>query len=147
VHQVGKAFVDEVRTAYSEAGVTVEVTPFIDDMPRMYARARIAVCRAGATSIAELVATGTPSILVPLSTSAGGHQLENARELETAGASAVVIDDDDCARSLQNVLVRLLGDDAALRLMSDRAAAMGRPGATERVLDLVISLAGRRRPD
>jgi UDP-N-acetylglucosamine--N-acetylmuramyl-(pentapeptide) pyrophosphoryl-undecaprenol N-acetylglucosamine transferase len=144
VHQVGKPFVDEVRAAYAEAGLDVEVTAFIDDMPAMYARARLAVCRAGATSIAELIATGTPSVLVPLATSAGGHQLENARELETAGASQVVLDDRNCAGSLEAVLTRLLGDDAALSSMADRAAAMGRPGATERVLDLVVSLADAR---
>lgn len=144
VHQVGKPFVDEVRAAYAEAGVEAEVTAFIDDMPSMYARARLAVCRAGATSIAELIATGTPSVLCPLATSAGGHQLENARELETAGASLLVLDDERCARSLEETLGRLLPDDGALRLMSDRAAAMGRAGATERVLDVVLALAGAR---
>ncbi len=144
VHQVGKPFVDEVRAAYAEAGVAVEVTAFIDDMPAMYARARLAVCRAGATSIAELIATGTPSVMVPLATSAGDHQMENARELERAGAARVVVDDDACAGSLAGALRGLLGDDAALRSMSDRAAAMGRPGAAERVLDLVVSLAGSR---
>jgi UDP-N-acetylglucosamine--N-acetylmuramyl-(pentapeptide) pyrophosphoryl-undecaprenol N-acetylglucosamine transferase len=142
LHQVGKPFVDEIRAAYAEAGVAAEVTAFIEDMPSVYARARLAVCRAGATSIAELLATGTPSLLVPLATSAGGHQLENARELEKAGASQVVLDDEHCARSLQAALGRLLPDDAALRSMADRAAAMGRAGATERVLDLVVSLAG-----
>lgn len=146
VHQVGKPFVDEVRAAYAQAGIAVEVTAFIEDMPSMYARARLAVCRAGATSIAELIATGTPSVLVPLATSAGGHQLENARELEQAGAARVVIDDKDCARSLQHVLGELLIDDAALTSMADRAAAMGRPGATERVLDVVISMAEARSP-
>jgi len=144
VHQVGKPFVEEVRAAYLVAGVAAEVTAFIDDMPSMYARARLAVCRAGATSIAELIATGTPSVLVPLSTSAGGHQLENARELETAGASCVVLDDQHCASSLERALGQLLPDDAALLLMSDRAAAMGLPGATERVLDVVAQLAATR---
>ena len=142
IHQVGKLFVDEVKAAYAERGVPVEVTAFIDDMPSMYARARLAVCRAGATSIAELIATGTPSVLVPLATSAGDHQTENARELERSGAARLVADDEHCARGLQAALTGLLGDDGALLSMSDRSAAMGRPGATERVLDLVVALAG-----
>lgn len=142
VHQVGKAFVDEVRAAYAAASIEADVSAFIDDMPSVYARARLAVCRAGATSIAELIATGTPSVLVPLATSAGGHQLENARELEMAGASVVVLDDESCARRLGAELERLLTDDAALLSMSDRAAAMGRPGAAERVLDILLALVG-----
>ncbi|HXC50983.1 MAG TPA: undecaprenyldiphospho-muramoylpentapeptide beta-N-acetylglucosaminyltransferase [Candidatus Limnocylindrales bacterium] len=144
LHQVGKPFVDEVRAAYAKANVTAEVTAFIDDMPSVYARARLAVCRAGATSLAELIATGTPSVLVPLATSAGDHQLENARELEASGAAQVVIDDNNCAAALARALKQLLPDDSALRLMSDRAAAMGRPGAAQRVLDVVVSLAGTR---
>lgn len=142
VHQVGKPFVDEVRAAYAQAGVTAQVTAFIDDMPSMYARARLAVCRAGATSIAELIATGTPSVLCPLATSAGGHQLENAKELEVSGASCVVLDDVNCAGSLEETLRKLLPDDSALGLMANRAAAMGRSGAAERVLDVVLALAG-----
>lgn len=141
VHQVGKPFVDEIGAAYAQAGIDAEVTAFIDDMPAMYARARLAVCRAGATSIAELIATGTPSVMVPLATSAGGHQLENARELETAGAARVVLDDEHCARTLAQCVAELLPSDETLGSMADRTAAMGRPGATERVLDLVVSLA------
>ncbi len=142
VHQVGKPFVEEVRAAYAAAGIPADVRDFIDDMASVVARARLAVCRAGATSIAELAATGTPSVLVPLANSAGGHQLENARELELHGASCVVLDDERCARSLQEQLTKLLPDDGALRLMSDRAAAMGRAGAAERVLDVIVALAG-----
>ena len=145
LHQVGKPFVDEITAAYAAAGIAAEVTAFIDDMPAVYARAMLAVCRAGATSIAELIATGTPSVLVPLATSAGDHQLENARELETSGASQVVKDDENCATSLVGALSQLLPDTSALRLMSDRAAAMGRPGATQRVLDIVVALAGAKR--
>lgn len=142
VHQVGQAFVDEVREAYAKAGVAAEVTAFLDDMPAMYARARLAVCRAGATSIAELLATGTPSVLVPLATSAADHQTENARELEVAGAARLVPDDEHCARALTRCVVELLPGDETLGLMADRTAALGRPGAAERVLNLVVSLAG-----
>lgn len=146
VHQVGRPFVEEVEAAYAEAAIEAEVTAFIDDMPSMYARARLAVCRAGATSIAELIATGTPSVLVPLATSAGDHQTENARELERGGAARLVADDADCARGLRAALSGLLGDSAALVSMSDRAAAMGRPGATKRVLDLLVTLADGPSP-
>ncbi|HYC54077.1 MAG TPA: undecaprenyldiphospho-muramoylpentapeptide beta-N-acetylglucosaminyltransferase [Candidatus Binatia bacterium] len=145
LHQVGHAFVDEVRDAYAKAGVAAEVVPFIEDMHGAYSRARLAICRSGATSIAELVATGTPSLLIPLAHSAGGHQLENARELEKAGASIVILDDEKCAAGVGAVLGDLLPDTMKLTLMSDRAAALGRPGAAARVLRIVSELARDRR--
>ncbi|MBI5503356.1 MAG: undecaprenyldiphospho-muramoylpentapeptide beta-N-acetylglucosaminyltransferase [Deltaproteobacteria bacterium] len=143
LHQVGKPFVDEIRAAYAQAGIAAEVVAFIDDMRSVYARTRLAVCRAGATSIAELIATGTPSVLVPLPTSAGGHQLENAREMQSFGASRVVIDDADCARTLAATLAELLENQTALSSMAERAAACGRPGAAGRVLEILVELAGK----
>jgi len=144
LHQVGKPFVDEIRAAYAEAGVAAEVVAFIDDMRSVYARARLAVCRAGATSIAELIATGTPSVLVPLPTSAGGHQLRNAEEMQTFGASRVVLDDSDCAITLAATLTELLKSEATLLSMAERAAACGRPGAAGRVVEILIELTGSR---
>ncbi len=143
LHQVGKPFVDEIRDAYAKAGITAEVVAFIEDMRSVYARTRLAVCRAGATSIAELIATGTPSILVPLPTSAGGHQLENAGEMQAFGASRVVVDDADCARTLAATLAELLENERSLFLMAERAAACGRPGAAGRVLEILIELADK----
>ena len=143
LHQVGKPFVDEIRGAYAEAGIAAEVVAFIDDMRSVYARARLAICRAGATSIAELIATGTPSVLVPLPTSAGGHQLENAREMESFGASRVVVDDAECARTLTATLNELLADEGTLFSMAERAAACGRPGAAGRVLEKLLEVAGK----
>jgi len=146
LHQVGQAFVQEIEEAYANAGVAAEVVPFIEDMHGAYSRALLAICRSGATSIAELVATGTPAVLIPLAHSAGGHQLENARELEKAGAAVVVLDDEKCARALVAVLGGLLPDTARLTSMADRAASLGRPGAAARVLQIVTELArGRRR--
>lgn len=143
VHQVGKPFVEEISAAYRQAEIEAEVVAFIDDMPSMYARARLAICRAGATSIAELVATATPAVLVPLATAAGGHQEVNARELEGAGAARVVADDDACARGLTQALDELLSEPGPLPSMSRAASSLGRPGAAERVLELVAGLAER----
>jgi UDP-N-acetylglucosamine--N-acetylmuramyl-(pentapeptide) pyrophosphoryl-undecaprenol N-acetylglucosamine transferase len=140
LHQVGTPFVDEVREAYRASGLDVDVTAFIDDMPAVYARARLAVCRAGATSMAELTATGTRSVLVPLATAAGDHQVENARELEAAGAARVVLDDADCARNLARALTELLPDDEALRSLSERAATLGRPEAAANVLEVLLGV-------
>lgn len=145
LHQVGKPFVDEIRAAYAEAGIDADVVAFIDDMRSVYARARLAICRAGATSIAELIATATPSVLVPLATSAGGHQMQNAREMEGFGASRVVVDDASCASRLAATAGELLKNEGTLLSMSERAAACGRPGAAGRVLDILLELAAGRQ--
>ncbi len=137
VHQAGPAAVEEVRSAYERAGISAEVVPFIDDMAAAYARARLAVCRAGATSVAELAATATPAVLVPFRFAAAGHQMENARELEAAGAAEVIDDDERCAERLREALARLLVAGAGLPSMSAQARVLGRPGAAQRVLGVV----------
>ncbi len=143
VHQSGRAMEDELRALYSAAGLLerVEVCPFIDDMAGAYRRTRLAVCRAGATSIAELTATGTPSVLVPLATSAGDHQMENARAVEAEGAAVVVADREGCAEELAKVLADLLSDATRLRSMSDSARRLGRPDAARLVLDVIEGVA------
>ena len=101
----------------------------------MYARARLAICRAGATSIAELIATGTPSVLVPLATSAGGHQLENARELETAGAART---------SVAGRHARALYDVARLAALEVRVELAAVVDAEDPVPDRELTTAGPR---
>ncbi len=141
LHQAGAAAVAEVEAAYAAAGIEAEVLPFIDDMASAYARARLAVCRAGASSVAELIATATPALLIPLAHSAADHQLVNARELEKSGAARVIVDDADCVKNLHAALAGLLDDEAELSSMSSRAAALGRPGAAARVLAVVEAAA------
>jgi UDP-N-acetylglucosamine--N-acetylmuramyl-(pentapeptide) pyrophosphoryl-undecaprenol N-acetylglucosamine transferase len=65
LHQTGAADADEVRERYAALGVTAEVQPFIDDMAAAYGRADLVVCRAGATTLAELGVVGLPAVLVP----------------------------------------------------------------------------------
>ena len=113
-------------------------------MPAAYGRALLAVCRSGATSIAELVASGTPSVLVPYPLAAADHQTGNARTLERAGAAVVVADDDECAKGITAALVRLLGDRAALGSMAEAARSLARPGAARRVVEVAEELARRR---
>src|SRR5699024_3919189 len=90
LHQTGPQDLERVRAAYRSHGYAAEdvedmVVPFIDDMAAAYARADLALCRAGATSLAELAATGTPSVLVPFPFAAHDHQTGNARAMQEAG--------------------------------------------------------------
>ena len=144
LHQTGSRTFHDVKEAYARAAIPADVREFIDDMAGAYSRASLAVCRAGATTVAELCATGTPAILVPYPYAAGDHQTANARALMDAGAALLVRDDEQTAAHLEEILDRLLGDPETLDSMAARAASLRRPGATERVLEIVLE-AGTRR--
>jgi UDP-N-acetylglucosamine--N-acetylmuramyl-(pentapeptide) pyrophosphoryl-undecaprenol N-acetylglucosamine transferase len=137
LHQTGEATLDEVRTAYRDAGLEVDVRPFIDDMASAYARTRLAICRAGATTIAELEATSTPAILIPFPFAAGDHQTANARALVDAGAARLIRDDADTATSLAKTVTELLNCPKTLDSMTLAAARLRRPGAAEKVLCVI----------
>jgi UDP-N-acetylglucosamine:LPS N-acetylglucosamine transferase len=116
-----------------------------EHMELVYAAADVAVCRAGANTVAELTATGTPSILVPLPGAPGDHQNANARVLDAAGAGIVIQDDVFDARRLGDELDRLVGDRDRLASMADAARELGRPDAAGAVAALALSHARRRK--
>ena len=89
-HQTGERDVEMVRAAYREAGLQADVEPFLYDMGRRLGQADLIVCRAGATTLAELTAAGKPAILVPLPTATDDHQRKNAEALASAGAADVL---------------------------------------------------------
>jgi undecaprenyldiphospho-muramoylpentapeptide beta-N-acetylglucosaminyltransferase len=108
-----------------------------DDMPRLYATATLMVCRAGATTVAELAVAGVPSVLVPLPGAPGDHQTHNALALVEAGAGVLVPDADCDGARLAAELAPLLADPARLQAMGKAAAGVGRPDAADRLADLV----------
>jgi UDP-N-acetylglucosamine--N-acetylmuramyl-(pentapeptide) pyrophosphoryl-undecaprenol N-acetylglucosamine transferase len=144
VHQTGEKDLARVRGIYRAAGFdAAETAPFFDDMPVRFARANLVVCRAGATTCAELVAAGRAAVLVPFAAAAEGHQLHNARALEKAGG-AVVLEEKDCApEALAAAVLRLAGDRAAVAAMEAKLAALRRPGAAGRIARLCLDLMGR----
>ncbi len=114
-----------------------ELVPYEPHMESLLARATLAVCRAGAGTIAELTVAGVPSVLVPLPGSPGDHQVRNARTLEQAGAAVVVLDDECGAARLDAVVSKLLGEPNRLTEMGAAAKGLGRPDAAARLADLV----------
>lgn len=150
LHQTGRGGAQEATAAYDVLrkdcpGLDVEQREFIDDMGAAYERAMLAVCRAGATSVAELVSTGTPSILIPYPHATGDHQTANARALEQAGAAVLVADDGEIQTALTKALQGLLRDPAGLDSMARKAASLGKPGAAARVMDVVRQVLRTRR--
>lgn len=114
--------------------------PFIDRMENAYAACDLAICRSGASSIAELTRAGVPSVLIPYPHAAADHQTENARTLAAAGA-AVLLSDGEAAALLGETVKRLLGDRVRLAAMAGAARLLGKPGAAGVLADAVERLA------
>jgi UDP-N-acetylglucosamine--N-acetylmuramyl-(pentapeptide) pyrophosphoryl-undecaprenol N-acetylglucosamine transferase len=115
-----------------------------DDMPGLYATTTIAVCRAGATTVAELAAAGVPSVLVPLPGAPGDHQTRNAEALVAAGAAVLVTDAECTGARLAAELEPLLADPARLQAMAAAARTLARPHAADDLAVLVEAAATRR---
>ena len=114
-----------------------ELTPYEPAMHQLYARATIAVCRAGAGTIAEVTAAALPTVLVPLPGAPSDHQTHNARALESAGAAVLLPDEQCTGPQLDAICGRLLGDPERVEQMAQAARELARPDAAARLADLV----------
>ena len=133
-HQTGAADRDRVADAYARAGFRAEVVDFEPDLPRRYRWADLAVCRAGALTVAELALAGLPALLVPYPYAADDHQRANARTREAAGAARVLDPAGFGGKVLVAELAALLERPEALLEMGRRARALARPDAAQRVV-------------
>jgi UDP-N-acetylglucosamine--N-acetylmuramyl-(pentapeptide) pyrophosphoryl-undecaprenol N-acetylglucosamine transferase len=143
LHAAGESLYRETAAAWETArasarGPMVRCVDFIDDMGLAYAAADVVVCRAGATSIAELTALGKPSLLVPYPHSTGDHQLHNGRALEQAGGAVVVEDGDLDAAAIVDVVEPWIADPDELARVGASARAFGRRDAAANVARLVL---------
>ena len=134
-HQAGAADVDVVASAYQRAGLDATVVPFVDQMEDVMAGADIVVCRAGATTLAELAAAGRPSILVPYPYAAHDHQRRNAQVVQQAGAADVVDPSDLTATGLVERIMALATDGPARCAMASASRDLGVPDAAQRIVD------------
>jgi len=118
-----------------------ELVEYEEHLERRYAVATVALCRAGAVTVAELTVVGLPAVLVPLPGAPGDHQTRNAETLADAGAARLVSDAEADTPRVTAELDALLADPARLDAMSVAARSLGRPDAAARVADLVEELA------
>jgi UDP-N-acetylglucosamine--N-acetylmuramyl-(pentapeptide) pyrophosphoryl-undecaprenol N-acetylglucosamine transferase len=120
-----------------------ELVGYEADMPGLLARTTVAVCRAGAGTVAELTAAGLPAVLVPLPGAPSDHQARNASTLADAGAAVVLADRDCDAARLDAVVSELLTAPDRLAEMAGAARGLARPDAAARLADLVEEHARR----
>lgn len=145
VHQTGERDYEKVRASYDEAGFAGVVHKFIDDMPAMFGRADLLVCRSGASTVAEITAAGKPAIFVPFPRAADDHQNVNARALERAGAAVVLDESKLQAARLVDTITALIDDAARLEKMSAAAKALAHPHAVEEIGAMVAALTSDAR--
>ncbi|MFZ0870277.1 MAG: UDP-N-acetylglucosamine--N-acetylmuramyl-(pentapeptide) pyrophosphoryl-undecaprenol N-acetylglucosamine transferase, partial [Rhodanobacter sp.] len=131
LHQAGSRGLDEAREAYANAGVEAQVVPFIDDMAASYGWADLAVCRAGALTLAELTAAGLGALLVPFPHAVDDHQTRNAEVLVAAGAAELIQERDLDVQQLAQRLTSLLQDRSRLIAMAVAARTLAKPDAAE----------------
>ena len=142
-HQAGERWAEACREGYASAGVPAQVTAFIDDMAEAYAWADLVICRSGALTVSELASAGVGAVLVPFPAAVDDHQTYNARYLVREGAAVLIPDGELTAERLAAELERLCADRTRLLSMAERARALARPDATERLASACLELSRR----
>ncbi len=142
IHQTGERDYNEVQRAYLQAGIAVEVSPFIDDMPSAFARADLLICRSGASTVAEIAAAGKPALFVPFPRAADDHQTRNAEALSSRGAAVLIPESQLTPEKLAEVAASLLNDPARLQHLGAAARALAHSDAAGAIARMAAKLAG-----
>jgi UDP-N-acetylglucosamine--N-acetylmuramyl-(pentapeptide) pyrophosphoryl-undecaprenol N-acetylglucosamine transferase len=141
VHQTGERDLEMVRAGYREAGLQADVEPFLFDMGRQLGQADVVVCRAGATTLAEIAAAGKAAVLIPLPTATDDHQRKNAEAVAGAGAAELLLQRDLTGSALAARILALAGDRGRRDRMSAAARTLARPDAASLIVDKALELA------
>lgn len=140
-HQAGRTL-ETARHAYAKCGVEGQIEAFITDMPAAYAAADLVVCRAGASTIAELSAAGCAALLVPFPFAVDDHQTRNGEHLVRLGAARLVAESELTPERLAREIEDLLSDRPRLIGMARAARAGAWTGATEAIAGACLAAAG-----
>ena len=143
-HQTGESDYEKIHELYKRAGwETADVRPYISNMVEEFAKADLVICRAGATSCAELAAAGKASIMIPLPTAADDHQRKNAEALQKSGAAQMILQRDLTGECLANEILSLINSPEKISRMETAAKNLARADAAEVTVDLIEKLAGK----
>lgn len=144
-HQTGENNFDEVREKYRSGEVPdADVRPYISNMTEAFANADIIICRAGATTCAEVAAAGKASIMIPFPGAADDHQRKNAEAMVAEGAASMIVQSDLTGESLASEIERLANDPQAIKEMGRAARKMARSDAAEATVDLIEGLINKQ---
>ncbi len=140
IHQTGVLDEKRVKAHYSEQRLSAEVFAFIRDMATAYAESDLVVCRAGASTIAEITVSGKPAILIPFPHAAGDHQRKNALALVEAGAAECILESDLTGEILAERIRYGMSHPEALAAMSEASRKLGRPDAADAIMTDIVEL-------
>jgi UDP-N-acetylglucosamine--N-acetylmuramyl-(pentapeptide) pyrophosphoryl-undecaprenol N-acetylglucosamine transferase len=146
-HQTGEADFERVREGYVNAGWKdrAKVTKYIDNMVAAFADVDLVICRAGATTTAELIAAGKASMMVPFPYAADDHQRKNAEALEAAGAGRMILQEDLSGERLAREIAALAHEPKRITAMEQAARKLARADAAAAVVDMIEELGKRRK--
>jgi UDP-N-acetylglucosamine--N-acetylmuramyl-(pentapeptide) pyrophosphoryl-undecaprenol N-acetylglucosamine transferase len=133
-HQTGANDFDWVESAYTRRKIVAHVQPFFEDMAAAYQNADLVICRAGATTVAELTALGKPAIYIPFPFAVHNHQELNARRVTDVAGGEILLERDLHGAALANRIDKYLSRPADLGAMSVRAKALGKPEAADHIV-------------
>jgi UDP-N-acetylglucosamine--N-acetylmuramyl-(pentapeptide) pyrophosphoryl-undecaprenol N-acetylglucosamine transferase len=134
LHITGEDDREEVAASYEKAGFTAEVAAFTPEVPALMGRAHLAVCRAGASTLAELTALGRGALLVPFPFAANKHQEFNARFLAEAGAAELILNKDFTGEVLAGKIKHLLAHPEILQAMETSSRSLANPDAAKEIV-------------
>ena len=146
IHSAGKQGCPLMLEALGEKGVDLGACPalqlreYIYDMAPVMRAADLVICRAGASTISELTALGTPALMVPSPYVTNNHQEKNARALEEAGGAAVLLEAECSGQALFQAACGILRDEERLRAMEEAMASLGIRDAAERIYQTVLEI-------
>jgi len=142
IWQTGPRDLEQIRRQFAARQPSTVVMDFVQDVGAAYGAADLIICRAGATTVAEVAACGLPAIFVPLPSATADHQRLNAQVLVEAGAAEMVLNGELQTGKLVSTVIDLLGDEDRLRQMAQKSKALGRPEAAQAVVRAIEELAG-----
>ena len=132
--------IDPLQHRYGDLGVTADIQPFYSDMPSLLCQSHVVICRAGASSVAELAAIGRPSLLLPLPSAMDDHQRMNALQMQDAGGGICLDETNLSAAVLATRLVQLLETPKTLSNMAKSARSLASPDAASLIAAMAENL-------
>ncbi len=142
LHQTGASEYDAIKEKYGSTleNSNLKVVPYIDDMARTYQWADIVICRSGTGTLAELAATGKPSVLIPFPFASDNHQQKNAEAFVRENAAIMILQKDLTQERFEETLTRLKSDQNLRESLAENSRKLFKPRAAHRMAEEIITI-------